>query len=300
MERDLRLIRKKRAERDRANGIITGYSPTKEADDIVPEDDTTVPTEDMLMDQATEQPETSISVIQQATESTTEGVKEADEKAAESSSQEAITTGQGMPQGSDNSMGLAISMPPDVTAEAQDHPKSLEKKPTEATGEVEAPLELPDSGDLDFESMFNDTDLTAADDAMSFDLGFSTDPAVSQDILNDTSFENINMSNTDMTNLATTTNEDLDSLLPGVENYLNADTDFSSISVPAASSLPETTQGTVATTTGATTQNPAEATVGETSFDDNFFGLGDFDMGGTGGEDLGDGGLVDFDEFDWS
>lgn len=103
-----------------------------------------------------------------------------------------------------------------------------------------------------------------------------------------------------MTNLATTTNEDLDSLLPGVENYLNADTDFSSISVPAASSLPETTQGTVATTTGATTQNPAEATVGETSFDDNFFGLGDFDMGGTGGEDLGDGGLVDFDEFDWS
>lgn len=298
MERDLRLIKSQRAERDRANGILVDPSPLKEADDILPIDPANE-MDSMMMDIAGEHPEESSFAHKQVPDPTADKLNEAGIDAPQSTSQEAFTAGHEMPQDSENSMGLAITMPSEDITKALVQPKSTEK-PTEAVAPIEVPLEIQDGVDLDFESMFNDTDPKAIDNALNFDFGLSTDPAMTQDLMNDNSFNDVNMGNTDMTNLPTTTNEDIDSLPPGVENYLNADTDFSNLTIPLATTMPENSQPAAASNTVAPAESVPEAAMAETSFDDSFFGLGNFEMGETGGDELGDGTLGDFEDFDWS
>lgn len=306
MERDLRLIQEKRAERDRANGLISDLSASKETNEELQEEPM-APAENMVIDdpvkesQPPEHPAQPSTQPEDLTEPAAPKAEEVDPEPSRKVDPETIASGQGMPQDSENSVGLAITMPPDDAVEAKEPSGILEAKAVEAAAVPETSLDIPDATDLDFESMFNDTDLTSGDNALNFDLGFSTDPATTQDILNDTSFENLDMSNTDMTILPATTNEDIDSLLPGVENYLNADPDFTNISVPPASIVPEISQTTLTATTTAPAEQAVDAPAADTSFDDNFFGLGgDFSVGETGADDLGDATFGDFEDFDWS
>ena len=298
MERDLRLIRKQRAEKDHANEVVIEPNPLQEVDLSVPSDAANLP-DAMLVDSTGDNPEASGVLHEPATNRLVQEPRETDAVGPENQSQEAISAEHGMPQDSDNSMGLAITIPSDDTNGVSERPKSA-GKPTEAVAPTEAPLEIPDAVDLDFESMFNDTDPKTIDDALNFDFGLSTDPAMTQDILNSTDFSDVNMSNTEVTSLPNNANEDIDSLLPGVENYLNTDTDFSNITIPPAPTMPATSQPSAVGTTVTSAQSTVEPAIAETSFDDNFFGLGNFEMNETGGDELGDGTLGDFEDFDWS
>lgn len=319
MERDLRLIHQKRTEKDRANGILVDPSSSKETEEQSPDAESapvgeTAPAESeiigesMPIDEASDQAADFSLGAEPATDLVDQILKETDEKASEEATQEALSTVQGMPQDSADSVGLAITMAPEAIGETSEQPKAPEDKPTEAVASTaEVPLEMSDAAEIDFESMFNDTDLTNADDTLNFDFGLSStdDVTMNQDILLDSSFENINMSianNAEISNANLGTTEGIDSLLPGVENYLNADTDFSNISIPTTTALPQASQapivsaGEVAAATEApTAQDPGAPAPAETSFDDNFFG--DFDMGGA--DDLGDG-TLNLDDFDWS
>ncbi len=304
MERDLSLLRKKRLERERiANGLNAQPSPEEiitipQLGDKGPS--ATAPPNDTAQSSGETKDEDTM-MMDPLSESGLVGSK--DEPQAEApenkDSDNKITSDPGMPQDAENSMGLAITLPQDTTNESAEPPKSPEKKFSGSTPAAEAPLDS-NAADVDFESMFNDTDLTGGDANMDFGLDFSTDGNLHQDVLNDSAFENIEMSNADMSNLGATTSEDINTLLPGLENYVNAGTDFSNISIPVASTLPETSQIAPVGTSGASAQISAQPAVADSSLDD-FFGSGDFSMDGVGDDGM-DGGtfgdLSDFDE-DW-
>lgn len=150
-----------------------------------------------------------------------------------------------------------------------------------------------------FESMFNDIEQPTNGSSLDFDLGFSN----SQDLLNDPVFDNIDLSNTEETTaLNATSAEDINTLLPGLENYVNDSGDFSMIDFPTAempelitattNAPPGSTTGAGGDKTGSTGQAPELAPM-ESNFDD-LFGSGDW----AGDGDMGDGAMVDFDE-DW-
>ena len=304
MERDLSLLRKKRLERERiANGLKAQPSPEEilavpQLDDKGPS--ATSPPNDTAQSSGETKDEDTM-MLDPLSESGLVGSK--DEPQAEApenkNSDNRIISDPGMPQDAENSMGLAITLPQDTTNESAEPLKSPEKKFSGSTPAAEAPLDSNAAG-VDFESMFNDTDLTGGDANMDFGLDFSTDGNLHQDVLNDSAFENIEMTNADMSNLGATTSEDINTLLPGLENYVNAGTDFSNISIPVASTLPETSQIAPVGTSGASAQISAQPTVADSSLDD-FFGSGDFSMDGVGDDGM-DGGtfgdLSDFDE-DW-
>lgn len=304
MERDLRAIREKRIERDRANGIVHD-STTSGNEGETTEPAGTDPEKNTMVDEHhQDQSELVLPVTEPPAKSSLTKSDKVDENAAETANQIALSTSKDMPQDSADSLGLAITMPPDVDMNPEGQRKDPEGKPTTTTSAVKAatqlPLDVPSAEDFDFESMFNDNDMASADEALNFHFALPNDSGMGQDLLNSGNFEGINVNNTvssDLTDLPVNANEDIEGVLPGLENYLNADTDFSNIGIPSAaapapaqsSQAPEVpTERTVATS-GASVTKP------ETSFD-NFFG--DFDMEGT--EDLGDGTLGDLDDFDWS
>lgn len=301
MERDLSLLRKKRVERERvANGLKAEPSPD-EATRMPQLGDTEVsetsPTNDMAQSSGEAEGEDT-TMADPVLEAGSIELKDEqqDEAPQNKDGDNNIISDPGMPQDAENSMGLAITMPPDSTTEITEPPKSPEKKFSGETPAAEAPLDSS-AADLDFESMFNDTDLTGGDDTMNFRLDFSSDANLNQDVLNDSAFENIEMSNADISNLGATTSEDINSLLPGLENYVNAETDFSNINIPVPSTLPEASQIAPVGTVGAPVQISAQPAIADSSFDD-LFASGDFSMDGTGDDGMGGGTLGDFEDFD--
>lgn len=300
MERDLSLLRKKRVERERiANGLKAQPSPEDAAAILQPNEtgpSETSPTNNPAQTSEGTREEDTIMIDSALEVDFIDSDHKPQAAAPPNNDGDNIASDQDMPQDTENSMGLAITIPAASTTEATELPKSPEKKSSGATPAAEMPLESS-AADLDFESMFNDTDLAGGDDDMNFGLDFSTDGNLNQDVLNNSAFTNIEMNNADMSNLGATTSEDINTLLPGLENYVNAGTDFSSINLSVTSTLPETSQvGTV----GAPAQVSAPSVVADSTLDD-LFGSGDFTMDGSGDDGMGTGTfgeLTDFDE-DW-
>ena len=299
MERDLSLLRKKRIERERiANGLKAQPSPEDAVAISQPNENVLSeisPTNDTAQNTGETKEEDTVMV-----DLGVEFVGSEDKSQAEAhpmkDGDNNITSDEGMPQDAESSMGLAITMPVDSATETAEPPKSPDKKPSGATPAAEVPLDTG-TGDLDFESMFNDTDLTGGDDAMDFGLDFSSDANLNQDVLNDSAFVNMEMSNADMPNLGATTSEDINTLLPGLENYVNAGTDFSNINISVAPSLPEPSQGASVGTVGAPAQVSAPPVDADSSLDD-LFGSGDFTIDGTGDDGMGTGTFGDLEDFD--
>ena len=301
MERDLSLLRKKRIERERiANGLKAQPSPEDAI--MIPQ-----PNENGLLGASPtnntaqnpgETGEDDTIMVDYALDVDFVGSNDNPqaEGPANKEGNNNITSHQGIPQDAENSMGLAITLPADSTTEAADPPKSPEKKSSGATPAAEVPLDSS-TADLDFESMFNDTDLTGGDDAMNFGLDFSSHGNLNQDVLNDSAFADIEMSNPDMSNLGATRSEDINTLLPGLENYVNAGTDFSNINIPVASSLPETSQGGSVGTVSAPAQGSAPPVIADSSLDDLFVS-GDFSIDGTEDDGMGTGTFGDLEDFD--
>ena len=303
MERDLQLLQKKRIERERiANGLKAQPSPEEATRPIQLSDDE--PPETSRSSNAAHNHEdtngndtmmTNSGLEAGIIGSTDEPHSEAPQNKDEGKHDDNITSDSGMPHNAENSMDLASTVAQDST-EIIEPPKSPVKIPSGASPGAEAPLDSS-AADLDFESMFNDTDLTGGDNTMNFGLDFPSDGNLNQDVLNDSAFENIEISNADISNLGATTSEDINTLLPGLENYVNAGTDFSNINIPILPTLPETSQGTNVGTVSATAQESTQPAAAESSFDD-IFGSGDYSMGGTGDDGLGAGTLGDFEDFD--
>ncbi|KAL9122394.1 MAG: hypothetical protein Q9187_001045 [Circinaria calcarea] len=171
----------------------------------------------------------------------------------------------------------------------------------------DAPLDTPTTANLrdaNFESMFNDTELAGSHDAIDFDLDFSNEANIDQDLLNDNPFGEMTSNSNDFSNLNTTSNEDINTLLPGLENYVTASDDFSMLNMPpTASGFNHNAAKVTDNPSAAKVNSNMESIMGsapiESSFDDMFFGSGDLEMGGTDDNDMGgDENMGNFGDFD--
>lgn len=260
------------------------------------------------------------------------------------------TEGITQPIDLDPSAGLAINLQPDLQVSKAPTPKADEptSKPSDQPQpalaqnppEAPPPTASQQQDPAPFESMFTDLENSSGPTSLDFDLGFPPASTDAPDLLmDDTIFNTIPpaASNTDdqiQTQNLNTTAEDIDTLLPGLDNYVNDPTDFSMLDL----TIPTTTVSTTAPEATATTTTTAAAAAAaainnsapappppaqpqntnndagaaqqiqqldaappmmplESSFDDLFGGSGDW--GAVDDEMGGDGGtLGDFDE-DW-
>ena len=157
-----------------------------------------------------------------------------------------------MPQDTDNSLGLAITLDapslPSQPSQPASQQNGNQQNGNQQNGTDENPLSATAMGDADIDSMFADLEKGSADSTLNLDLGLSTADigTASDDLFGDVNFDEI------------TTSEDLNSLMPGLENIVkDDDNDLTIPNVATANMIaaPPAPTTTAATTTEA--QNPA-------------------------------------------
>jgi hypothetical protein len=299
MERDLAAIRLKRAERDKAQGALRqrdlnrgqegmegDQAEKKSPRDLRSSDEPTGMNEhdDVIMVDAKDEPTTTKapSVDQQKTLGTVNGSaaehlnKVTPEVSAQliHSKRPAFTNDSSSERKEPTSVKVAVK--------GHGDPGSL----------MDQPIETPTTSnlrDVDFETMFNDTEAIGGSERLDFGVEFSAGPQ-------GTNFENGKVENEELSNLNATSNEDINTLLPGLENYVNASDDFSVINLANGPTLANNTGGKVSVTLAPQASEPAPA---ESTFDDLFSSANFMDDSADYGMDQSDNinDLGDFD--DW-
>lgn len=213
LERDLGLLRARRAERERELGAArlresSRTSPTNIAN-AIPHTSTDLPDFDLgdMMGIQGDDIKTEPMLNGDFSAATTTNVK------TEASAQNTMLNG----------------------AKGQD-PKLL-KEPKSKVEAVDTDLDssfahIPD--DADFDSMFVDANVNAGDD---FDFDFSTDMHTSSDLLGPNPLGDLTSSSDSFANIsAPASGEDINTLLPGLESYVNPDgdggDDFAMVEIP--------------------------------------------------------------------
>lgn len=216
----------------------------------------------------------------------------------------AVTTSAGI-QDMNPTAGLAITLQPESDGPDRSPPKPQQMEANTADqpsfNPVDEPQPTDDQEAAPFESMFNDLENPSNPASLDFDLGFPSAGAMSQALLNDAVFDNMGTSNDDQNlNLAPTTAEDIDTLLPGLDSYVNDNGDFSLIDMELPAAAPETSAvqnplvpAPAAANDGTQQQPPLDSAPMESNFED-LFGSGDWGMD----DDMGGGTIGNFDE-DW-
>lgn len=302
MERDLARIRTKRAERERAAAGLKVHSPINReetgTDAAVHENLETMQTssgESREKDLEKVGPEDVIMAnVQPYSAAEEEARMESEVLQFPAHDGDEHTPKHKINSAADDPVGLVASVEPAEIAKEQKTPNPTVEETTQPVQLPESPT-VPDFEDVNFESMFNDSGTAGDNDQMDLDLGFTNDTNTAQDFLNDSAFDDMTMSNDDVKNLNTTSNEDLNTLLPGLENYVNAGDDFSLTGIPESNSIALPNPTGVTGTTGPAGTVPVEQAPIESNFDD-FFASGNYVDGG-GDEDMGgDGAFGDFDD----
>ena len=204
-------------------------------------------------------------------------------------------------------VGLAIDLQP--TSEVAKEPTPKPQEPSNgineqstinATDEVQANQEQEAAP---FESMFNDLENPSDPTSLDFDLAFPSNGEMPQDLLNEAVFDTLATTNNDQTlTLGPTTAEDIDTLLPGLDNYVSDRGDFSILDMDIPAPATEAPPGQNTTDAIPTLldegahqlqqeQQPESAHI-ESNFDELFNGSGDWGMD----DDLGGGTMGDFDD----
>lgn len=288
MERDLSVIRSKRAERERAARALEARSPVEalentsggqpkaagETQTSAEEYDKPKPDDVIMID---------VPAVENRDLINQETISE------HPASEKTISALQKMPRDAENSKELSISINP-RSEKATSSPNGGTKEQNR-DDLPEQRLETPTTanlGDNDFETMFNDTETAGGDDGINFDLNFASNVGMSQELFNPSSLQDVVMGNEDLTNFNATSNEHINSILPGIENYVNPGDNFPMADPAPAKTLPES--DSKANTAAIATSAPQGfgSMQMESSFDDLFSsdgfieGDGDYDMNGDG------------------
>ena len=305
MERDLAAIRARRAERERAAGAakvrqvspVPDERPTELSGELslpkpAPVAEPSEENQDTIMTDEAPKPDPVDS-----TNLTGEGNPEP------SAGQEANSEPQEAPSETRPSPEMSTSTDPLPSTDEQVDAPETTQEPSTTANDPSTAMEMPTAAELqdaDFESMFNDVEGTNADNDINFDLDFSADANMGQDLINDSAFGDITATNNGLIDLNAASNEDINTLLPGLENYVHDGDEFAMLDMPPATSMAGNAGLPQATTAGNVNMGDgmAEAAPVESNFDDMFFGSGDFTMGGTEDGDMGDDGIGDFGDFD--
>ena len=300
MERDLALVRTKRAERERAAAGLKPPSPSyrENSDTLVKGDMNIESGEKMNREPEKNDAEDVIMTNGQSNSGTHDetGIENGENQVETHERNENLATSK-LNVGVGDVVGLTALVEAPENTKEQTKPGQTDFEATTQPAQALGTPTIPDFQDVNFESMFNNDEEANGNDQMDFDLDFATDTNTAEDFLNHSAFENITMSNEEVKNL-NTSNEDINALLPGLENFVNAGDEFSLTDIPASNSavLHETNNGS-GTTNPATSAivAPVEQAPIESNFDD-FFASGNY-MDEGGDDDMGgDGRVGDFDD----
>ena len=197
--------------------------------------------------------------------------------------------------GAINSIGPGLAVDPSSASKVPSISKVMTGEQNDSKNRPEQPTEIPTTANLresDFETMFDDTEAIRTQE-----LDFGLDFTASVHDLNESGIENGSLQNEDLTNLNTASNEDINTLLPGLENYVNASDDFANIGFTTDTTLANNNSAKAKDTMAPQALEPVLA---ESNFDELFHPTSnfiedadDYEMDGSG--DIND--LEDFD--DW-
>ncbi|MCJ1474896.1 hypothetical protein MMC13_003556 [Lambiella insularis] len=302
MERDLAMLRNKRAEREKANGALRLHDSTVRRKLAL--DDESAATDDKV-------------AIENISHKTAEPVQEiTHDNAVVDDKTQSIKFEMPLLAPSEKQLA-ADELHSDNDIASDDKPQETLRSSSPADAEITVRVPSPvfdtnllntqdtdQLSDADFDSMFADTSDPNNNDSLNFDLDFSGDTSMS---LHDDPFVNLD-ANHDFPN---TSAENIDSLMPGIENYVNESSggnvndNYTTLEMPAAitaaldsslSTKPIQDGEVDLSGINTATEPPVIATAPATSnFDDLFFD-------DAGGMDMGDGDIsgefVDFDD-DW-
>ena len=292
-ERDLALLRAKRAERERAAGASRLRISNEDRFDAehsgAKAAKSEEPVENAVVDNF--KPEDDVGMIEH-TAADEKSRPHPEEDQVSPNNEEAKTE---LPQAIKDLSEPAKTVPPTAsTSQAQTPLRGfdVDKVDSNNTSQI---------ADVDFDSMFADTGAPNNNEPLNFDIDFTTDTGMSQDLLQDNPFGDMT-SNNDFT---TTSNENIDSLMPGIENYVNAHTtgnvsdnftmldlsansavfDNSASSKPVPDAEIDFTNIDAAADTGMMEAPPADSTFDDLFFDDSGdLGMGDGDISGDFGD----------------
>ncbi|CAL8574033.1 hypothetical protein XPA_000007 [Xanthoria parietina] len=320
-ERDLSTARTKRAERQRAaagtlktrspGGVVKSTAPKgspKVVPSAAPEPEKKELTEEpppTASDDLKEEPETA----DPEPVGVTKPVPVNTDVITETVNTEPFSIPNSLSQDPNEPKGLAISLDQTPSASAPADPPKTEPEFSGAAIHASSRIDaIPQNfSSADFESMFEDPELPGANDEIDFDLAFPSDNAnESTGLLDPSAFANLPLGdneNTGNPNLGSV-DEDLTTLLPGLENYVNDGNEFQ---------LPDMTGSKLFNSnTNDDGLKPDDSSIMDQghgnrpdmpSFDapmpashfEDMFGVDSY-MNGTGDDELG--GTGDFDE-DW-
>ncbi|MCJ1283952.1 hypothetical protein MMC26_003283 [Xylographa opegraphella] len=294
LERDLALLRVKRAEREKAAGVsrlrvssedrsVAEYSGSKAAE-------TDTPAERSLLDDIRPEVGAGMTMVDTATDEKSE---QHPEEAEVSPNCEAAKSGP-TEEIKDLSKSSKAFPPAVPTSQAPTPSQGLDADKIDSNITTQI-------SDIDFDSMFADTAPPDNNEPLNYDIDFSTDTGLSQDLLQGNTFRNMTANN-DFTG---TSNENIDSLMPGIENYVNAHTignvsdDFTMLDMSANSAAfdsassskpPPIAEIDFASIGASADTGMMEAPPPDSTFDDLFFddsgdlGMGDGDISGDFGD----------------
>ena len=244
IERDMSKIRTKRAEKQRqANTRASQDQAMTEAvhvKPIEPSNDMPDKQDDSQTSEAADRQDITMSDALDVSAGGVSGNEQQPSDLAEASSGKMpVVSLEGMPQDSQNTTGLAISMPDDIEAKtpqpknepppSQTLPSGTITDPENTTNPVDDPSKLEE--EINFDALFNDTEGVPQDGPLDFDFDFTTGEDATQEIMNGTAVEGVDMNSADIANALPGTSEDLNSLLPGLESFVN-DTDVAANKAP--------------------------------------------------------------------
>lgn len=298
MERDLAVIRSKRAERERAAGALKAPSPIENLEHTSGEQAGIAGETSSSVEESDKPKLEDLIMIDVATTGNHETIN-LETMSKNSAMEKTISASKKMPRDTDSSKGLAISIDPhSETATLSLNGGTKEHNHDDLS---EQRLETPTTANLrdtDFETMFNDTETAGGDDGMNFDLTFTSDVSMGQELVNSTSLQDVSMGNTGLTNFNGTSDEHINTISPGLDNFVAPIGDFTMVGEAPAKNLPESDSRVDTTAAATAPQNFGSAQI-ESSFDDLFTSdgfiedPGDYGMAGDGS--MGD--LADID--DW-
>lgn len=274
MERDLALIHCKRAERDRAAGLLKTLSTDN--DQLVKVDKEIEDLGTTGSDGESEKKDTGDVIMADGLLDPLSGELD-----------NIITSETAMNTDFDSEIFLpGITQHAKASMDIDTQQSTLTDGTQKGQGAPEQVIETPTSGNLGdtFKSMFNDTDNAGDDDFMDFD--FSTEAHISQELLNETQFTNLSTNNGGVTNLNATSSEDINPLPQGLESRLSV-TNNNSAEFSAMPSLPESGINSNLMTANVAGAQGFEPAPTESNFDDLYTsefveGTGDFSMSADG------------------
>lgn len=300
MERDLALIRTKRVERERAAGVLRAQSSLEEFKGD-PSEKTIESGEEAskgrLVDGSEKQEMDDVVMLDQPIEKQLQGHSINSRPAPKTAGLgRTEPVAQNISQNANDSKGLVVST--DTYSLEKKPPSSVASKAPNNDVSPEQQLETPTTANLrdtDFETMFNDTENTEGHDEMDFEFDFSGNASINREVLDITSLKNASMNNEDLSNFVTTSTEDINTLLPGLESYVNnAGDDFLTTEMAMTSTLPISDPNRNASKYVASASQGFGIAAAQPNFDDpfsfnDFGGSGDYDMSGEGNiDDIGD------------